>query len=908
MIKMPLSRVIAAVSVAWALLGCGSNDEPTPKESIGVNAASVIAVGGDTLVTAGTPSSRTRSCPHNEYPDRCGSWDGIELSASFDHDHGRPDRDEDEHCFCRPIAFQIPAALPVTSGNAGNHTASLSFRNANGHKVECRYKGDRKVTKGQVSGGDSYVFDRCSDRSKAGSTQTSDWFELELAHAAHGMGPTVVNLRLGEADVVDGVVQDTVYFADDSRISSASISVPRGAAPANQEFTLDVLSPIVPGSRIANGDAGLATAGYAVDVKATGLEDFTFTPVAGASCPRIELPYSTTLLGSAAPETLGARQILDVAKALLGQPALAAVGDVTVDSARSTLSFCVSHLSFYAPTRDTEWNNQLIEATLIDETGATGDVRLVYYSGTLKQGDPLPSLYPGRKYTLRLQFKNVADRNWAHSGTNRVQLAAVQRDTATTVSNVGSPFFANFPAAYTNTVFTPATTVGNPNSATFTQTITVPEQMPAGGLKLNLCTVHDGITNANFFGDCFSWDLYSTSNAAAGYANASITEICDYKDNDGDTLVDEGVKNTCGGCTPLAAAQGSACDNGRPGTCHRTGTYQCDSTNNAVFCDAQTENVENECGGCVALDHKLSDTCDNGRPGTCTQTGTYACLGPEYVYCTAPFDGGENKCGGCTEMPDEPRVGTGCANGEVGSCWRNGVWECTTRDSLACNAPAAPPRNACGGCGDLVAAPGSACSNGRNDDCRTEGTYQCSLEGGFVYCDAPRIEHCIKFRMDDIDDEAFLWDGIATSTIRSICEAHYKPGPILQPGTPGYMECNLSLYMAKEYGSTSNYQWCDSGGNCFVGARDFTLAVGNGGCGEAKGNFAVSIDGSDWNVFSQQSLIRGAHCGWVHKHHFVLDFAQGSLNPLYRDPPPNDACGDANPHACCLPTDCMLPF
>jgi hypothetical protein len=905
MMKTVLLRVIVAVSAAWALLGCGGNDKPAPSDGFGVNQSSIIAIRGDTLVTPGTLSTRTRSCPHNEYPDRCGTWDGIELSASFDHDHGRPDRDEDEHCFCRPIAFQLPATLPVSSGNAGSFKASLSFRKGNGRQVECRYKGNRESGRsGKATGGEQYIFERCSDGSTAGSIQSSDWFELELEHADHHAGPTVVNLRLGEADVVGGVVQDTVYFSDDSRISNASLTVPRGAAPANQEFRLAVLNQISPGMHIANGGNGLATAGYAVNVEATGLDDFTFTTVAGASCARIELPYSATLLGSNGPETLGARQILDVTKALNGQPALAIVGDVLVDVARRTLSFCAVHLSFYAPTRDTEWNNKLVEATLIDQTGTAPDVRLVYYLGTTKQGDPLPLLYPGRSYTLRLQFKNTGSRPWAHSGTNRVQLTAVERKSATEVIKTGSPFFPNFPADFINHDFTPSPTVdsptvANPNPATFTQTITTPTQMPDDGLKLNLCTVHDGFVNDNYFGECFSWDLFSTASNAAGDRDATIREICDYQDNDGDALIDEGVLNACGGCTPLAGAPNSPCDNGRPDICFRSGTYQCDGIN-AVTCNAQINGVENECGGCTGLDHALSDTCDNGLPGTCTRAGTYSCLGTDYVYCNAQIDGVRNRCSGCTDLGNTV-PGTGCNNGEVGSCWRNGVWECMSGDSLVCNAPAAPPRNACGGCGDLKFAPGSPCDNGRADDCRTEGSYQCSADGGQVFCDAPRIEHCIKFRMDDIDDDAFLWDGIPVDTRDAICEAHYNAGP-------GSMECNLSLYMASRYGAATNVTWCDAAGNCFPGARDFTLMLGNGGCFDAQGKFSVSIDGGDWNTFSQQGLISAAHCGWVHAHRFVLNFAEGSIDPLYRDSSDGTPCGGGNPHACCLPTDCTLPF
>ena len=41
----------------------------------------------------------------------------------------------------KAIKFELPAALEVEVGNAGNGTAVLSFRNGSGPTYECTYRG-----------------------------------------------------------------------------------------------------------------------------------------------------------------------------------------------------------------------------------------------------------------------------------------------------------------------------------------------------------------------------------------------------------------------------------------------------------------------------------------------------------------------------------------------------------------------------------------------------------------------------------------------------------------------------------------------------------------------------------------------------------------------------------------------
>lgn len=342
----------AAFLVVCAAMGCSTPAEP-PLQQPAESQQALFSSDDPTSVEpgSGTPPL-IASCPGHKLPDQCGSWQGVELAAS----HGgrpRPHRVEDERCLCSPIEFQIPAKLPVSSGNAGVFEAELEFRKSNGRFVECRYRGNARFGHSwKATGGDAYVLERCSDGSKAGTTLKADWFELEVNGSDPTAGITEVKLRLGAPDVVSGVVQEEIIYANDARIPGAALHVPRGSAPAGQEFTLSVLPQVPIGTTIANAGRPLNTVGYAVDVHATGVDAFAFNDVPGADCPRVELPYSDDALiaaaGPAAEGRVRARQITDLAGIATGAEVLAETGGgLRLDPVRHTASFCVQHLSFY---------------------------------------------------------------------------------------------------------------------------------------------------------------------------------------------------------------------------------------------------------------------------------------------------------------------------------------------------------------------------------------------------------------------------------------------------------------------------------------------------------------------------------------------------------------------------------
>ncbi len=152
------------------------------------------------------------------------------------------------------------------------------------------------------------------------------------------------------------------------------------------------------------------------------------------------------------------------------------------------------------------------------------------------------------------------------------------------------------------------------------------------------------------------------SDAGSGEdACSPVAEVCDGEDNDCDGGVDEGVKNSCGGCATLANAVGDACN-----TCG--GVWSCDGID-AVSCTGGGE--MNACGGCDPL---------TGNPGdSCGECGQLECLGQTQFRCADP---GRNACGGCGELPGEP----GEACGECGkyACQDDGTMVCNDLGAAAC--------------------------------------------------------------------------------------------------------------------------------------------------------------------------------------------------------------------------------
>jgi len=598
-----VGRVVSRVAftrwlsvAALGLLACSGSTEK-PEGTLGSAKSALIPLEPGTAVEPGAPSVRSPTCPGGALPDQCGTWAGVELRAARGADKASWHGDAgtaDSHCLCRAIDFQIPTTLPVTNGRAGSgwDQARLSFREASGQTVECSYKGNGTAS----GGGNAYVFERCTRGKMAGQTARSDWFELEVDDG-HPEGAAVeVSVRLGAPDVVNGVVQEQIFYSDDPRIAGAALYVPRGSAPPFETFSLDALAQVPPGTALQGGSA--TSVGYGVDVHSDTTDDFVFTPVAGAACPRIELPYDQaaleSLLGPGKEAQLQGNQILTLTN-VTGSGNLASAGPVTVNLARRTIIFCVEHLSFWVTTVSSA--RASISAARLDGPGVN-DVNLMTI------GTP-PLMTPGSSYTLSITFKNEGTGQW----TSAFKLYAVSAATYTPPIVPGSTATVT---AY-NTTGQPAKSpwnetipalTGTPVTAGNQTTVAVTITPPNTPAPLNFCLAD---ATGALFGLCFSWETKATGGGSAPVATA---EFCDgnnvdndldglndvqegltrvfYRDADGDTFGD--VNSPTGQLCAAPSgyvADSTDCNDG-DGAAHEVATYYPD-------CDADSYGGNESC-------------------------------------------------------------------------------------------------------------------------------------------------------------------------------------------------------------------------------------------------------------------------------------------------------------------------
>ena len=514
------------------LLSCGTGDGRP--ETSGTMVSRIITLDPPATVVTGEPSTRSATCPGHQLPDQCGSWAGVELQAKRAPDP-RPRADvttgDDEHCLCEPIDFVIPSELPVTAGTSGGEwdKAKLSFRTASGKVVECEYRGNFEDRHGPhpASGGDKYILQSCNKGFKAGQSTQSDWFQLELGDGHGSKANVEVSLRLGEPDVVGGVVQEQIFYAHDARAPGAALHVPRGSAPNFESFSLDVVPQVPPGTPIENGGDSATAVGYAVDVHSDSRDSFVFTPVPG-TCPRIDLPYDPVrleaLLGPGRESALNASHLTSVAAIAGGGHVLEPFDPVTVDLANHTVSFCVEHLSIYLGLVGA--NNASIElAQLMDGSALVADLR----DDSVRT---LPVLSPNKTYTLNLRFQNTGAQ-WLSS---TVKLVAVDKPNGTTITQLPASSAAWVSApTWTNgrTLALPISPVDNGDTVTFSFDVKAPTT-PA---PMNFC-LRSG--SASYFGECFSYDPHAYT-AGTGSAGVPTTEVCDGVDNDLNGFTDEGV-------------------------------------------------------------------------------------------------------------------------------------------------------------------------------------------------------------------------------------------------------------------------------------------------------------------------------------------------------------------------------
>ena len=207
----------------------------------------------------------------------------------------------------------------------------------------------------------AYDFAGCDDGSRAGITRGADYFRLHVEQGDETDGSTQVQVALGTTS--GGEVAGTrTFLSSDPRTLGASLTVPQGAAPGTQNFSLNFQgnadSSFLPRSLGVGPEVALSADNAAGEFKF----DET-TP-----CTQIAIPYDPSLLAqapAAAQKTLAVYQVVQTS--LTEQALSLPAGSQTVNSADSTISFCAQHLSTYEafvnnPTADSLVCNDCVGA------------------------------------------------------------------------------------------------------------------------------------------------------------------------------------------------------------------------------------------------------------------------------------------------------------------------------------------------------------------------------------------------------------------------------------------------------------------------------------------------------------------------------------------------------------------
>jgi hypothetical protein len=242
--------------------------------------------------------------------------------------------------------------VSVVSGSAQAGTVAFSFDSPRDHRLtNCTYSGTPRNNgfwPWRARPSNEYEFEWCDDGSRPGDFRTADYFSLHVISGNPGAGTTTVELALG---LPEPAARSQVIVASDPRLAGAALSIPEGAAPPAQKFTIDLVPGIGPGTFIPFGPLGVISAGYAANYGPVGsTAEFYFD---GSTCAEVNVPYNATEV-SAAPlaeqQGLAVYQIVSPVNPVGSQESaarLVLVPGATIDTNQHMATFCAAHLSQY---------------------------------------------------------------------------------------------------------------------------------------------------------------------------------------------------------------------------------------------------------------------------------------------------------------------------------------------------------------------------------------------------------------------------------------------------------------------------------------------------------------------------------------------------------------------------------
>lgn len=245
-------------------------------------------------------------------------------------------------------------------------------------------------------------------------------------------------------------------------------------------------------------------------------------------------------------------------------------------------------------------------------------------------------------------------------------------------------------------------------------------------------------------------------------------ETCDGKDNDCDTVPDNGVMNSCKNyvdCTTFSTCQACApkpaeiCD-GKDNTCDETADEGCSCVNGATrACGSATGECRQgqqtcssgQWGACIGEVKPAAETCDNkdndcdgtndnGVQNTCTNYADCSTIKTCQVCAAMPTEICDGKDNNCNRQTDE---GCSCVNGATKACGSNigecklGTQTCSNGQWGACTGSTSPLTETCDGkdndCDEIV-------DNGLIHTCKDYST--CEFYNTCQACAQIPVEQC----------------------------------------------------------------------------------------------------------------------------------------------------------------------